>query len=148
MLETPNNAPENAADTKEPSPDFFITQDGQTFAGLHLLIELWDAENLTDTDHVDHILREAALKSGATILHSHMHHFASCGGGVSGVVLLAESHISIHTWPERNYAALDIFMCGACDPYLALPILKSGFKAEKVSVQEARRGIISGESTK
>ena len=63
----------------------------------------------------------------ATILHSHFHHFGP-DGGVSGVVVLAESHISIHTWPERDFAAVDIFMCGACDPYRSLPVLKAAFR--------------------
>ena len=141
MLKSPPaHVPTNSANN---TPDYFITKDGQTFAGLHLLIELWDAENLTDPAHIDEVLRKAAQDAGATILHSHMHQFTSCGEGVSGVVLLAESHISIHTWPERKYAAIDIFMCGSCDPYLAAPALKKGFKSDKVSIYEARRGIIN-----
>ena len=78
--------------------------------------------------HIDAALKEAAIIAGATILHSHFHHF-SPNGGVSGVLVLAESHISIHTWPERDFAALDIFMCGACDPHLAIPVLKRAFHA-------------------
>jgi len=125
-----------------PTVDYFKTVDGETFAGLHLLVEIWDGENLTDPNKIDQILRGAASAAGATILHSHMHHFSPLGG-VSGVVLLAESHISIHTWPERNYAAVDIFMCGDCDPNLSLPVLKKGFSAPKLTVQEIRRGIVS-----
>ena len=132
---------------KEPTPveaelvDYFVTKDGQTFAGLHLLVEIWNAEKLTDPDYIDKTLRAAAEASGATVLHSHMHHFSPFSG-VSGVVLLAESHISIHTWPERDYAAIDIFMCGQCDPNLAIPILKLGFNAPDLTVQEIRRGIV------
>ena len=122
--------------------DYFITKDGQTFAGVHLLVEVWNSENLTNPKHIDKVLCDAAKAANATILHSHMHHFAP-SGGVSGVVLLAESHISIHTWPERDYAAIDIFMCGACDPYLAIPILKEGFNAPNLSINELRRGIVS-----
>ena len=96
------------------------------FAGTHLLVDLWGASRLDDPDHIDAALREAALAAGATILHSHFHHFTP-NGGVSGVVVLAESHISIHTWPERNFAAVDIFMCGACDPYLSVPVLQRAF---------------------
>ncbi len=83
---------------------------------MHLLVDLWGATNLCDPDHIDRALREAAEAAGATILHGHFHHF-SPNGGVSGVLVLAESHISIHTWPERDFASIDIFMCGACDPY-------------------------------
>lgn len=126
---------------ESPIVDYFITKDGQTFAGFHLLVEIWDAANLTDPEQIEDILHRAALASGATILHSHMHHFSPFGG-VSGVVLLAESHISIHTWPERNYAAIDIFMCGDCNPHLAVPVLKDAFKPGKITVQEMRRGVV------
>lgn len=125
--------------------DYFTTKDGQTFAGRHLLVEVWDCENLTDPLHIEKTLRMAAEASGATILHSHMHHFSPFDG-VSGVVLLAESHISIHTWPERLYAAIDIFMCGECDPHLALPAIRSGLKAANLSVQELRRGIVQDDN--
>lgn len=121
--------------------DYFTTKDGQTFAGLHLLVELWGSKNLNEADHIDAVLRDAAKASGATILHSHMHNFSPFDG-VSGVVLLAESHISIHTWPERAYAAIDIFMCGSCDPKQAVPVLESGFSPEKLSYKEIRRGIV------
>ena len=60
--------------------------------------------------------------------------------GVSGVVVLAESHISIHTWPERDFAAVDIFMCGACDPHKAIPVLKAAFSPARIDVNEQRRG--------
>jgi S-adenosylmethionine decarboxylase len=57
------------------------------------------------------------------------------------VVVLAESHISIHTWPERNFAAVDIFMCGACDPHDAVPVLEAAFKPSSVNLDEQRRGL-------
>jgi S-adenosylmethionine decarboxylase len=119
--------------------DYFVERDGMKFAGMHLLVDLWGASNLSDPEHIDAALREAALAAGATILHSHFHHF-SPNGGVSGVIVLAESHISIHTWPERDFAAVDIFMCGACDPYLSVPVLKSAFSPERVDLDEQRRG--------
>ncbi len=99
----------------EVQKDYFVEKDGVKFAGTHLLVDLWGASNLADPALIDRACRQAALAAGATILHSHFHHF-SPNGGVSGVVVLAESHISIHTWPERDFAAVDIFMCGACDP--------------------------------
>jgi len=119
--------------------DYFVEKDGMKFAGTHLLVDLWEATNLGDPDLIDSTLREAALAAGATILHSHFHHF-SPNGGVSGVVVLAESHISIHTWPERDFAAIDIFMCGACDPHLAVEVLQRTFKAARVVLDEQRRG--------
>jgi len=119
--------------------DYFVEKDGERFAGTHLLIDLWGAVNLADPAHIDRNLREAALRAGATILHSHFHHFTP-NGGVSGVVVLAESHISIHTWPERDFAAIDVFMCGACDPRDAIPVLQDAFQPLRIDVDEQRRG--------
>lgn len=121
--------------------DYFVQRDGIRFAGTHLIIDLWGATNLDDPAHIDAVLRDAAIASGATILHGHFHHF-SPNGGVSGVLVLAESHVSIHTWPEKNFAALDIFVCGACDPYKAIPHLKTGFLPQRVQLNEQRRGVI------
>src|SRR5580658_6289219 len=106
---------------------------------MHLLVELGGASNLCDPDHIDRTLCDAAEAAGATILHSHFHHF-SPNGGVSGVVVLAESHISIHTWPERDFAAVDLFMCGCCDPYLSIPVLREAFAPARVDIGEQRRG--------
>ena len=86
--------------TTEVQKDYFVQKDGVKFAGTHLLVDLWGATNLCDPEHIDRALREAAEAAGATILHGHFHHF-SPNGGVSGVLVLAESHISIHTWPEQ-----------------------------------------------
>jgi S-adenosylmethionine decarboxylase len=127
------------AEAAEDQKDYFVERDGMKFAGMHLLADLWGASNLGDPEHIDAALREAAITAGATILHSHFHHF-SPNGGVSGVVVLAESHISIHTWPERDFAAVDIFMCGACDPYLSIPVLKAAFSPSRVDIDEQRRG--------
>jgi S-adenosylmethionine decarboxylase len=126
---------------QEERKDYFVERDGQKFAGMHLLVDLWGATNLGDPDLIDRALREAAVTAGATILHSHFHHF-SPNGGVSGVVVLAESHISIHTWPERDFAAVDIFMCGACDPHMAIPVLRAAFRPSEVRLDEQRRGLV------
>lgn len=117
----------------------YVNKDGVLFAGTHLLIDLWGATNLNSPKQIEDVLQECAILCGATILHSHMHHFAP--QGVSGVIVLAESHISIHTWPERGYASLDIFMCGTCNPYNSLPLLKQYFKPISVQVSEHKRGI-------
>lgn len=121
--------------------DYFIHRNGLRYAGVHLIVDLWGASRLDDPAHIDAVLREGALASGATILHGHFHHF-SPNGGVSGVLVLAESHVSIHTWPERDYAAIDIFMCGECDPTDAIPALKKGFQPERVQLAEHKRGLI------
>lgn len=121
-------------------PDFFIEKDGLRYAGGHLLLDLWEAANLTDPQEIDRALCDAARAAGATILHSHFHQFGE-GGGVSGVVVLAESHISIHTWPERDFAAVDVFMCGACDPLKAIPVIREAFTPGRIQLSEHRRGL-------
>ena len=123
----------------ETTPDYFVERDGERFAGLHLLVELWGARGLDDRMAVERILRDAVAAAEATVLHSHFHRFES-GGGISGVLVLAESHIGIHTWPERDFAAIDIFMCGSCDPYDCLPILRRDFRPRTFEVEEKRRG--------
>ncbi len=146
-----NSAP-NPRNTQTPSnvtpwpsaqndKDYFCERNGVKFAGVHLLIDLWGASNLDDIEIIETALRRSAEVAGATLLHTHLHHF-SPNGGVSGVLVLAESHISIHTWPERNYAALDVFMCGDCDPYKAIPVLREAFEPESVTLGEQKRGLI------
>lgn len=130
------NAHINPADD---SKDYFISRDGERFAGNHLLIDFWDAQNLNELEQIDDILRRAAETAGATILHGHFHHFTP-NGGVSGVLVLAESHISIHTWPEHNFAAVDVFMCGACDPNRSIPVMQELFQAGRVEIDSCRRG--------
>ncbi|MDF7673311.1 adenosylmethionine decarboxylase [Acetobacteraceae bacterium ESL0709] len=125
--------------------DYFITRDGESFAGNHLLIDFWDARNLDNPKRIDETLRRAAEAAGATILHGHFHHFTP-NGGVSGVLVLAESHISIHTWPERNFAAIDVFMCGVCDPNLTIPVMQELFQAGRVEVDALRRGRVTRQS--
>jgi S-adenosylmethionine decarboxylase len=88
------------------------------------------------------MLRDSAAAAGATLLHVHLHHFGP-NAGLSGVAVLAESHISIHTWPERGYAAIDVFMCGACDPYKAVPVMREAFEPGNVQLSEQKRGILA-----
>ncbi len=117
---------------------YFITRDGKTFAGAHLIVDLRNAKRLDDVVFIEETLIEAAKAAGATLLHTHCHHFS--GGGVSGVAVLAESHISIHTWPEHGFAALDVFMCGCCNPKDTIPVLQRAFEPEQIDVQEILRG--------
>jgi S-adenosylmethionine decarboxylase len=109
--------------------------------GTHLLADLHgvDAELLQDGSALESLLRRAAEVAGARVLYSHFHSFGA-GDGVTGVVLLAESHISIHTWPESGLAAADIFMCGLADPGRALKVLIDGLAPAHQSVHILARG--------
>lgn len=109
-------------DAAEPAPASY----GQPVpSGIHLIVELTDAEGLDDAARIEAALRRAVGASGATLLDIHLHRFAP--QGVTGVALLAESHITVHTWPEHGYAALDVFMCGASDPWAVVPVLEAAF---------------------
>ena len=125
--------------------DHFISKDGEYFAGTHLIIDLWEASRLDDIEHVRQTLIKAVTAAKATLLHIHLHHFTE-NGGISGVAVLAESHISIHSWPEIGYAALDVFMCGDSNPADAIPVLKDAFGPGRVDVSDMRRGRVSEDS--
>jgi S-adenosylmethionine decarboxylase len=118
--------------------DHFAVRNGVPCAGVHLIVDLHGAEGLNDIDLIDATLRRCVAASRATLLHIHLHHFHP--NGVSGVAVLAESHISIHTWPDIGYAALDVFMCGKAEPDACIPILRAAFKARRVAVNELLRG--------
>ena len=110
--------------------------------GQHLLADLCGVapDRLTDPADLEQLLIGAARQAGATVLSSHFHHFGA-GQGVTGVVLLAESHISIHTWPESGFAALDIFMCGPTRPQRALEVIHGALQARECAVQTIMRGV-------
>ena len=121
--------------------DHFITRNGLTYAGSHLIIDLWEAEGLDDRDRIEQALIDAVKAAGATLLHIHLHTFTD-GGGISGVAVLAESHISVHTWPEKGYAAFDVFMCGDAEPRKALGVFKEAFNPGRIVIGEHKRGVL------
>ena len=109
--------------------------------GRHLLLELYacDRDRLDDLASLEAALKEAARRSGATIVETVFHRFTP--HGVSGVVVVAESHLAIHTWPEYGYAAVDFFTCGAdIDYWRARDFLKEALVAESCEVKELLRG--------
>lgn len=119
--------------------DYFYQNEGDRFAGLHLIVDLWGAARLDDQAFIESTLRDCVDAAGATLLHIHLHRFTE-NGGISGVAVLAESHISIHSWPEHGYAAMDIFMCGETEPHRAVEILREAFQPERIEIGEHRRG--------
>src|SRR3974390_1208361 len=95
----------------EDRKDHFITRNGLTYAGSHLIIDLWDAEGLDDRDRIEAARIDAVKAAGATLLDIHLHTFCD-GGGISGGAVLDESYLSVFWLPEKGFVAFDVFMCG------------------------------------
>lgn len=110
-------------------------------AGLHLLADLHGiaSDKLSRADTIESLLLHSAEAADAHILYSHFHTFGA-GKGITGVVLLAESHITIHTWPEYGFAAADIFMCGDANPQRALDVIQLALAPASCVVQTVQRG--------
>jgi S-adenosylmethionine decarboxylase len=115
--------------------------------GIHLLIELWscNTQKIDNLDYLEKIMAQAAEVAGATVLKTAFQDFNP--QGVSGVVVIAESHLTIHTWPEYGYSAVDIFTCGSkVDPWKAAGFLKQELEAQEVQVRDFLRGIQDSEN--
>ncbi|MCJ7605181.1 MAG: adenosylmethionine decarboxylase [Dehalococcoidales bacterium] len=115
--------------------------------GRHLLIEMYDCDQevLNDLSSVREIMLKAAVDCGAVVMGDSFHRFSP--QGVSGVVIIAESHLSVHTWPEYGYAAADIFTCGTTvDPQIAAEVLVEGLGCKNPSLTEIQRGIMTAVS--
>lgn len=109
------------------------------YAGIHLLAEFWYGKIIEDPKEIERILIEAVKRADNTPLKVAIHKFNP--QGITGVILLAESHIALHSWPEFNYLAIDIFTCGdKALPLKALHYLKKMFKPKKVEIKEIKRG--------
>ena len=117
----------------------FIERDGIKFAGTHLVIDVFGAKHLGDLDIVEAALKSCVEAAGANVLHSHLHHTVP-GKGISGVVVLGDGHISIHSWPDAGYAAFDVFMGGNTRPHAIVSVLREVFAARDVVVKEHKRG--------
>jgi S-adenosylmethionine decarboxylase proenzyme len=115
--------------------------------GRHLLLELKNCnrEVLNDVDYLKKCLIETAEKIGATVVNSAFHQFSPYG--ISGVVVVAESHLCIHTWPEYGYAAVDVFTCGSTiEPSDAVDLLVSKLEAGDSTYMELKRGLVKIET--
>jgi len=110
--------------------------------GRHLILELWECRELNSPDVVEQALREATEACKANLLDLKVHTFSP--QGVTGVAVVSESHILIHTWPELNYAAVDVFTCGdRAEPAAVVPVLQKHFGPQRIQVMEIRRGLVS-----
>ena len=126
---------------KHISADHFILEKKQLYAGNHLLLDLWGVDFNNSVRTLKKTLKNAINLAGATLLHIHLHRFGK-EQGISGVAVLAESHISVHTWPERDYIAFDIFMCGDTNPEVAAAYLIKSLKPKKKILKKIKRGVI------
>ena len=116
--------------------DHFIEEDDYIYAGKHLIVDIYGFDK--EYKKFKLLLAKASQLAGAKLLYAYTHEFDS--GGVTGVAVLAESHMSFHTWPERDYIAFDIFMCGDTKPSLAVELIKKEIKAVKSILQVFKRG--------
>jgi len=126
-----------------------MNKDGkkQFHLGQHVLAEFFECDPniLNNVSLIEKLMMEAALECGATVVQKCFHMFNPYG--VSGVVIIAESHLAIHTWPELGYAAVDLFTCGdKCDPKVSYQYLKNKFNSKNSSYRELKRGIIDEET--
>jgi S-adenosylmethionine decarboxylase proenzyme len=115
--------------------------------GTHLLVEMVECDRikLNDVDFIKDAMLQAANAAGATTLNSYFHQFSP--QGVSGAVIVAESHLTIHSWPELGYAAIDIFTCGdTCKPWKAVAYLRTALEGIAVEVKNCPRGFNLGPS--
>lgn len=119
-------------------------KDNPQMMGKHYIAEFYDccSNTLNGVDKIKEIMQQAAILSGATIIESKFHKFSP--QGVSGVILIAESHLSIHTWPEYNYAAFDLFSCSsAIDPQICIDYLQKELSSNNLTVKMIERGFQS-----
>ena len=110
--------------------------------GRHLIAELYDCDEeiLNNVSEIEYQMTKAAIECGATIVTSIFHRFLP--HGVSGAIIISESHLAIHTWPEYKYASLDIYTCGeSVDPWVAFNYLKDAFKSRRQDAVEYKRGV-------
>ncbi|MDR4503457.1 MAG: adenosylmethionine decarboxylase [Candidatus Scalindua sp.] len=109
--------------------------------GRHIILEMWDCDRtvLNDAKKITELVGDSAVIAGATVLKQFYHEFIP--SGITGVAILAESHIAIHTWPVEGYVAIDVFTCGTrCDPQLAVDYLIKGFSPKESTTLEIKRG--------
>lgn len=125
-----------------------VQQSGtNSYLGRHILAEFFECNSniLNNIELIEKMMVDAAVECGATVVTKTFHKFSPFG--ISGVVVISESHLTIHTWPENGYAAVDLFTCGeSCDPKVAYEYLKAGLMSTSGSFTELKRGFINQES--
>jgi len=125
--------------TKRSTERWVNLHKNKKYLGVHLIAEFWSVKSIDSKKEFEKVLRDAVKAAKSTPLELVVHKFSP--HGITGVILLTESHIAIHTWPELNYVAIDVFTCGDwTKPHRALEYLKKQFKPKKVDIRELKRG--------
>jgi S-adenosylmethionine decarboxylase len=124
--------------------DYFIKEGGKEFAGRHYLLDVFDTDRLDDIVFISEVMKGAAKAAQATVLYQYMHHFEP-NNGVTGVIVLAESHCSCHTWPERRTAAFDIFMCGDANIMAAVKYIIEALNCIDYDIKDEHRCVMKSE---
>ena len=119
---------------------FMLMKNELWIAGKHVLADFWGAQHLTNLDFAIDTLKRAAAASHVTILEAWGQSF-DVTDGFTAVVTLAESHMSLHSWPEKNLLVIDIFFCGHADPQVALNELAKAFQPSNITVSKHDRGV-------
>ncbi len=119
--------------------DYFKNKDGIKYSGSHLIVDVYGVSRINDIEYMKLFFNKCIEVCKATLLGMNFHTF-EVNGGISGVAILSESHISVHTWPELDYFALDIFMCGDAEPKNSIPVIKEFFKPKRFIMNEFLRG--------
>jgi S-adenosylmethionine decarboxylase len=128
-------------DETEINEQYLLTDDKFVYAGRHLLFDFLGSPHINNSEFIAKALVDAVASTGATILHQHFHHFGE-EGGITGVLVLEESHASIHTWTEANLMTFDVYMCGHCNPEQAYEYLKEVLQPKEIHILSTRRGIV------
>lgn len=129
----------------DPFEHFVSVGEDGAYVGHHAIIEMWGVENHTDSDSILASFISVCEKIGATVLFSHIHPFGiECG--TTGVIVLAESHLSWHHYPECKYLAIDIFVCGSLHPENGFDTIEKFWKPKKIEYDVRQRGLIPSRS--
>lgn len=121
-----------------------VQSSDSSYLGRHILAEFFECNSniLNNIKLIEEMMEEAAIRCGATVVTKTFHKFSPFG--ISGVIVISESHLTIHTWPENGYAAVDLFTCGeSCDPEIAYEYLKEGLMSTSASYTELKRGFLN-----
>lgn len=119
--------------------EHFISEGSDTYVGNHLIVDLWGVKHHACHDAILECFAKACEDAGATVLFKHCHNFGE-GCGTTGVIVLSESHLSWHAYPEVNMIAIDIFMCGTAHPELALPRIRDFWQPKTLDMHIMKRG--------